>query len=404
MNILFLTIYDFSSLEEYHIYTDLLRQFRNDGHNIYSISPIEKRNGKNTHTIEEKNSIILKLKTGNMQKTNSIEKAISTVMIERIFTYGIKKYFSDVRFDLVLYSTPPVTFYKAVKYVKNRDNCKTYLLLKDIFPQNSVDLGMLSKSGIKGILYKYFRKKEKNLYRVSDRIGCMSPANVNYILRENPEINPEIVEVSPNSIEVIDKSIDNKERIRLRKKYRLPLHKIIFVYGGNLGKPQGIDFLIQCIYSQKDNDHVYFLIIGDGTEFYKLHQFYEKYGISNFSLLNRLAKEDYDNIVAACDVGMIFLDHRFTIPNFPSRILDYMAAKLPVLACTDPNTDIGQVIMDGNFGWWCESNNIFVFEKTIRQSLNCDLIDMGKKSFIYLAKYWSAQNQYREIMKAIKYL
>ena len=62
-----------------------------------------------------------------------------------------------------MYSTPPITFCRAVDYVKKRDNAQTYLLLKDIFPQNAVDIGMMSKQGIKGILYKFFREKEKRL-------------------------------------------------------------------------------------------------------------------------------------------------------------------------------------------------------------------------------------------------
>ena len=75
----------------------------------------------------------------------------------------------------------------------------------------------------------------------------------------------------------------------------------------------------------------------------------------NMRLMKRLPKNDFDRMIAACDVGMIFLDHQFTIPNFPSRLLAYMQAGLPVLACTDTNSDIGKVITEGYFGWWCVS-------------------------------------------------
>ena len=78
----------------------------------------------------------------------------------------------------------------------------TYLLLKDIFPQNAVDLGMMTKTGVKGMLYKLFRKKEKELYRISDFIGCMSPANVRFVLEHNPEVKAEKVEIAPNSYDV----------------------------------------------------------------------------------------------------------------------------------------------------------------------------------------------------------
>lgn len=110
----------------------------------------------------------MKLKIGNTQKTNIIEKGISTVSIEPQFIAGIKRYFSNVKFDLVIYSTPPITFCNAIEFVKKRDGAKTYLLLKDIFPQNAVDIEMISKTGVKGIIYKIFRNKEKKLYRMHE--------------------------------------------------------------------------------------------------------------------------------------------------------------------------------------------------------------------------------------------
>ena len=103
------------------------------------------------------------------------------------------------------------------------------------------------------------------------------------------------------------------------------------------------------------------MIVGDGTEYGVLERYVEWDKPVNVKLMKSLPKEDYDTMVGACDVGLIFLDHRFTIPNFPSHLLPYMQAKLPVLAVTDPNTDIGKVITVGGFGWWVESNDAELF-------------------------------------------
>lgn len=401
MNVLFLTLLDFDSLQERNIYTDLLRGFVKNGHKVCAISPVEKRKGVKTHIIKEKNARILKLQIGNTQKTNVIEKGISTVMIEPTFKWAIKTFFSKIKFDLVLYTTPPITLVSSVEYVKKRDNAKTYLLLKDIFPQNAVDIGMMSTTGVKGLLYKHFRRQEKKLYAISDRIGCMSQANVDYVVRHNPEVDPKKVEVCPNSIEVIDKSIDEETRNAIREKYGIPLDKKVFVYGGNLGKPQGIPFLIKCIHKCRDIEDVYFLIVGDGTEYGLLERYVNRSHQKNLKLMKRLPKEDYDTMVAACDVGMIFLDHRFTIPNFPSRLLGYMQAKLPVLAVTDPNTDIGKVIVDGGFGWWCESNNAVSFEKSIIKILKSKYAALGETSFYYLQLYYSSYISYKIICNSI---
>lgn len=384
MNVLFLTIGRFESIEQHAIYPDLLREFRKNGHKVFSVSSYERRTGNKTEIIKEKGHIGLHVKIGNITKCSVIEKGISTVLIELQYKMAIQKYFSKVKFDLILFSTPPITLVGVVEFLKRRDNARTYLLLKDIFPQNAVDLGLMTKSGIKGLLYKHFRNQEKRLYAISDRIGCMSQANVDYVIKHNSEVDPKKVEVCPNCIDVIDKSIDEKTRIAIRRKYNIPIDKKVFVYGGNLGKPQGIPFLIKCLRKCKDMDGVFFLIVGDGTEYRLLENYVNKYHQKNLILMQKLPKDDYDTMVAACDVGMIFLDHRFTIPNFPSRLLGYMQALLPVLAVTDPNTDVGKVIVDGDFGWWCESNDVCTFSKEINRIIKSDLKNKGYNGYEYL--------------------
>ncbi|MBQ2757137.1 MAG: glycosyltransferase WbuB, partial [Clostridia bacterium] len=162
------------NIEDHAIYTDLLRCFRDNGHQVYTVSPNEKRTGLKTALSAADGVHMLHVAIGNITSCGMIEKGISTLRIETQFLKAIKKYFKDVKFDLVLYSTPPITFAKVIRYVKKRDGAKTYLLLKDIFPQNAVDLGMMAKHGPQGLLYHFFRRKEKKLYAISDRIGCMS--------------------------------------------------------------------------------------------------------------------------------------------------------------------------------------------------------------------------------------
>lgn len=398
MKVLFLTLLDFSSFGERNIYTDLLREFMRDGHEVYCISASERNTGVRTHF--EENGHLLKLRIGNTQKTNIIEKGLSTLMMGPQLVRAIKKYFSDISFDLILYPTPPVTIADAVKYVKKRDGAKTYLMLKDIFPQNAIDIGLMSKGGITGFLYRYFVSKEKKLYEVSDFIGCMSEANRDYIIRNYPYVDKSIVGVCPNCVEITDMSLEETERAEMRKKYGIPQDKRVFVYGGNLGKPQGIPFFIECLRTQFENKDAYFLIVGDGTEYQRLERFFSEEKPENMKLMKHLPKADYDRLVAACDVGMIFLDHRFTIPNFPSRLLSYMQAGLPVLAVTDPNTDVGKALVEGGFGWWCESNDTAQFSEIVKKAM---IKDKGTKerAFSYLEKHYDVKCAYKTIMDSV---
>ncbi len=161
LNIIFVTIANIERVSDRGIYTDLLRKFRDEGHNVVAVSPIERRYKRPTSLIDDVGIKNLKVKTLNQQKTNLIEKGLGVLFVEYQFRRAIKKYLGNIKFDLILYSTPPITFTQVVKYIKKRDAAKSYLLLKDIFPQNAVDLKMIKP---KGWLFSFFKKKEKDLY------------------------------------------------------------------------------------------------------------------------------------------------------------------------------------------------------------------------------------------------
>lgn len=401
MNILFLTLGDIETINSSGIYSDLMRQFVRNGHHIYIVSPLEKRKKGSTHVIREKQSTILRVKTGNIKKSGAVEKALATLAVERQFQRGIEKYFSGIRFDLVLYSTPPITLATVVEYIKKRDGARSYLLLKDIFPQNSVDLGMMPENSL---LYKYFRNKEISLYKQADYIGCMSAANVSYIREYNIYISADIIEVCPNSVEPVYLHMNEDDVWRIREGYGIPIEKTVFIYGGNLGKAQGVDFLMECIKTNEESYQAYILIVGDGTEFNRIQEFIDSHNLKNTKLLDRVPKGDYDLLTNASDVGLIFLDPRFTIPNFPSRLLSYMQAAKPVLAFTDRNTDIGQVIESGNFGIWALSGDLKAFQRhTALLSRDQQLRQqMGINARNYLERNYTVRQAYDTIMKHFK--
>ena len=398
MNILFLTIFGINDVNERGLYNDLMRTFKEHGHSVYIACPTERRYNKNTYLKNEDDIDILRVKTLNFQKTNIIEKGLSTILLEHQFYAAIKKYFRGIKFDLILYSTPPITFTKVVKYIKKKDGALSYLLLKDIFPQNAVDLGMLKRNGL---LHKYFIRKEKDLYAISDRIGCMSPANVQFVIKHNKTIDPDIVELNPNSIIPIENRISNLEKLTIRKKYNLPLSVPIFIYGGNLGKPQGIEFLLAVLSDNRDRNDLFFLIVGSGTEFDKLKKWFDDYSPKNSLLLNGIPKADYDLILQASDVGLIFLDKRFTIPNFPSRLLSYLECEMPVIAATDINSDVGCIAEENEFGLWCESGDLEKFKQHINKFISSPqlLQTMGKKGDYFLKTNYTSEKSYEIIMK-----
>ena len=403
MNVLYLTMSSgLRNIEANGIYTDLMRKFRDEGHEVYIIYPKERKLGEPTELTTHNHVHALGVKTLNVTKTNVIEKGIGQLLLESQFMSALKRYFADVKFDLILYSTPPITFTKVIKYAKKRNpKAMSYLMLKDIFPQNAVDLGMLSKKGIKGVLYRSFRNKEKELYKVSDYIGCMSPANVKYVLEHNPEVNPAVVEIAPNSY-ALPKEIAKTDVVSVRKKYGLPIDKPIFIYGGNMGKPQGIPFLIECMDAVVGREDCHFVVVGDGTEYSKLDAWVKEVKPKSVSVFRKLPKADYDALASACDVGLIFLDYRFTIPNYPSRLLPYLMERKPIIAATDPNCDTGILAEENGYGFYCPSNSVNGFVEAVNRMLASDIKQMGENGYQFYLNNYTVEHTYQAIVKHLK--
>ncbi len=296
------------------------------------------------------------------------------------FKNAINKFLSSEKYDLILYATPPVTLGSVVQFCKKKYNAKTFLMLKDIFPQNAVDLEMIRKNGL---LYKYFRKQERRYYRYSDFIGCMSEGNQNYIIKHNADVSPDKLCVFPNSI-----TIDEVEGTSFHEE------KTVFIFGGNLGKPQNISSLLKIIKALKNYQKAEFIIVGNGVEQSRIIELIKTEGCNNLVYRDMLPQTEYEELLKRADVGLISLDPRFTIPNIPSKFQSYLKLKKPILAITDTNTDLKDLIAEGKCGWWCDAlkmENIISTVQTICENKQAQ-IQKGKNGFKFLKDKYNVEH------------
>ena len=168
-----------------------------------------------------------------------------------------------------------------------------------------------------------------------------------------------------------------------------------------MGRPQGIDFLIEVLAANEKRNDSFFIIVGSGTEFMKIKLWFDTNAPHNACLLSLLPKQEYDSLVRVCDIGLIFLDRRFTIPNFPSRLLSYLENRMPVLMATDKNTDIGEIAKINGFGLWTESGNIETYMEMVdfmaadRERIKI----MGENGYSYLEANYTVNCSYDIIME-----
>lgn len=357
MRILYIALKFPKEKENNNLYTDLAEQLKNAGNDVTVVVTDEIK----TKLSEERYLEVLRINTGKIFNVNLITKGINYVMMSYKLKKGIKKYLKNRKYDLILYTAPPITITSVIKYAMKKYNAKSYLMQKDIFPQNALDLGILKKTNP---VYWYFKFKERKSYRIASTIGCMSEGNIEYILNNNKYIDRKKVELFPNTITLKEIKQSKYTNDNIRDKYGIKKDSVIALYGGNFGKPQGIDFIIKVIDEYKNRDKITFIFAGEGTEKKRLYKHIEENKIKNVITLDFIPKDEYNDILKETDIGLIFLDYRFTIPNIPSRTLSYFEYSIPIMAATDKNTDYKDILLkQAEAGLWCESNNVEEFRK-----------------------------------------
>lgn len=396
MNVLFLMIAFPDIKQTTNFYSDLPEKFKEKKHNVWVANLLEKKYKKATYLEKAKGINILWIKSGDWFGTNSvIKKGLTTVTIASHFKRVLKKYFDEIKFDLVIYFTPPITFSPVVKFLKKRDNSKSYLILRDIFPQNVRDLGLLNNN----ILFNYFRRKEKDLYDISDYIGCMSEGNINYVVEHN--------NVEENKLEILynwgklDDSNGLPGIVNYKEKYGL-VDKFVVVFGGNIGLPQELEFLLELAKEYQDRDDIVFLIVGEGAEKQRMMDIVGSEKLSNVVIKDMLPRDEYDNLIKQCDVGLINLSRKFTIPNIPSKTIAYFKAAIPVLASTDKNTDYKDLLLEkARAGLWSETGDLITYKSNFERLFNDEKLrrEFGESGRRFFEENLSLEKAYQTIIK-----
>ena len=386
------------NMNEYHnMFTELVVEFRNNGHDIMVVAPTydEKVFGMQI----EDGIPTLRVPTLELFGVGKIQKGLATLLLPYQYKRALKKSKIDLNFDLVMMPTPPITLVNVASWLKRKYGSKMYLILRDIFPQNALDLGMMNP---KGLAYTYFRKKEKEMYNASDYIGCMSPGNIDYVKKHNPEQDANKLHLLPNWA-WLQPNLEQQEIIKIKEQYDL-LDKFIVVFGGNIGKPQKMENIVALAKSCSTIKEIFFLIIGGGNEKEHLDQMILQENLNNVRVKDFLSREEFFKVLQIADVGLISLSENFTIPNIPSKSLVYFNAKVPILASVDLNTDFGTQLENIGAGLWAEAGKTEILKEKLMYLYNNPdkRMEMGENGYLYFKSNLLASMAYKTIFSRVK--
>lgn len=315
---------------------DLARELVSMGHSTAVVTQDPDAPGIRTEDGVE----VVRVQAGAIKGAKLWTRGLNEARLSSRIWSSAKDWFRSRRFDLVVYYSPTIFFGALVRRLKRLYGCRTYLILRDIFPQWAVDAGVLRK----GPAYWYFKLKERQQYDAADVIGVQSPANLAYF------------EGSGRRTEVLYNWMRVEPRPSARSDFRRAWGlegKTLFFYGGNLGVAQDVDNLVRLARGLRSVPEAHVLLVGEGSEAPRLRSVVEP----NLTLKDALSQDDYLKLVSEADVGLISLDRRLRTQNFPGKLLSYLHAGIPTLASLNPGNDLGRLLESSGAGLACENGD-----------------------------------------------
>jgi glycosyltransferase involved in cell wall biosynthesis len=396
MKVLFLMLHcPDLNLESSFLYSDLANEFKDNGHDVTIIAPA--LNNQKTGLYIENDMKVLRVNVLKSDNVSSVlKKGVALSLLPYQYKAAFKKYLSKKEFDLLLMPTPPITLVDFAVYIKKKFKSKFYLILRDIHPESCRSIETCTNP----FIYKFLHVKAQKAYKHADFIGCMSDANIEFVKKIAPTIKQDKIVLLPNwqKLEPYTKPINN-----IREKYGLE-NKFIAVFGGTIGVGQDLDSVVRLAEHYKNNENIAFLVVGKGIRKHILVESVQRKRLKNVIILDYLPRNEYNDLLKSVDLGLISIDHRYKVPTCPSKIIGYMAMKIPVIAMINKGSDYGQTyIKKPACGLWSEDLDdkqmIENFEFFYKNKSACS--EYGVSGYNYYIEHFTSKNAYIHIMNTI---
>jgi len=344
---------------------DLVSELDKQGHELTVLLP-DATLPENYKSYKKGNIELLRLKAFETKDVNYVQRFIGECLLSFfMFKNLLKSPLKENQWDAVIWYSPSIFFGSLVKKIKHRSGCPAYLILRDIFPEWAVDMGLLKR----GIIFRYFKKVERSQYRQADSIGVQTPSNLDYFKSDHKDIDANI-EVLNNWLSEPTPEISSIQISETQLAGRK-----IFVYTGNIGIAQGMDILIDLSNEFKNDETAGFVFVGRGSAIEKIKQKAASYELENILFFDEINPNEIPSLLAQCHVGLIALDPRHRNDNIPGKFLAYMQSGLPVLANINAGNDLETLVNEQKVGHVVTNNSLEDLTKLAKQLIEVDSED-----------------------------
>lgn len=317
---------------------DFAKEALRQGHSITVLVPSPELDGwSRFETVDHVK--VLRVRTLRTKDVSYLRRIVAELVLPFLLVAAAFRQGALRSVDGLVWYSPSIFLGIAAAALRRSCGCRSYLILRDLFPDWAVDAGLLTK---RSFAYRLLKLVERFQYRHADVIGVQSEANVDLVSNDAPH-HAEI-EVLHNwlsgdraSAEAVRPSALDAAR-----------GKVLFVYAGNMGVAQDLAPFIRAAHDLRERRDICFVFVGRGSEMRSLKN--QAASLDNVLFVDEIPSSEIPGLFAACDVGIVALDPAHKTNNVPGKFLAYLCAGLPVLARINPGNTMHALINDRKVG------------------------------------------------------
>ena len=372
---------------------DLSREFARQGHQLTVLLPASDLDRdwelQNADGVE-----VLRLRAPRTKDIGYVRRTLGELLMPFAMLRNLRKSpLARQKWDGVVWYAPSIFHGPLASALKRASGCKGYLIIRDIFPEWAVDMGLMGR----GLPYRFFDAVARYQYSVADVIGVQTPGNLAYFEKWR--------QLPGRTLEVLQNWLGEpaKKPCAIRVDATLLAGRKVFVYAGNMGVAQGMDRVLDLAERLLHRPDVGFLFVGRGSDAARLKTTAQARGLSNVVFFDEIDPDEIPDLYAQCSVGIVALDPRHQSHNIPGKFLTYMQSGLPVLANVNAGNDLAALIRREQVGQVCENNDVEQLARmaeTLLSQISTDLALPVRCSQLF-ARQFSVEQAVCQILTAL---
>ncbi len=217
------------------------------------------------------------------------------------------------------------------------------LWLHDLLPDGAASTGLVDEEGV---VLKASRMLERLAYREADRIVVLSAPFVDHLRQKQvPDSKLDLI-YDPATRGVLERppahTASKGERPRV-------------LCMGNIGLTQGLTPLVRAFEaSEAMREHdVQFVVVGNGAAADDARAEIRSDRVEMPGLVD---DERLEHELRSATLAIVTQSYEGTEFNLPSKIMNYMAYGLPIVAAVNPSSEAARLVLEAKAGWVADSS------------------------------------------------